>query len=416
RRRQGQGPAGTGGPRRPAAAGRRATGRLFRSHLPALLRRADARRRRRARVRGRRGGRGQDERALPGWGHDRLCRHDREAGLHHRQPELRRLLRLRRLLQLSRPQRLSRPAPAAASLLCERRGRGVSDRAATQPCPTVRLPAAPVTRRETSVFRTRLAGSVLAALTCAALVAGCSSDDPAEDPSSPAGASEGAGEDTGEDAADQGDDGQDTAGDGPEPGTELPEASGAFGDAPEFTFPDSGPPADLQVEVLSEGDGPMVEPGAAVLADYAGIVWGEQDTFDDSYSRGAASLFSLSGVLPGWTAGIPEHPVGSRLLICIPPELGYGPNGGQPDAGIGAEDTIVFVVDLVQTYNPDQAGQADASLTTEAADLPVQVDGELGEPATVTVAGDAAEPAEVEVITIAEGSGDPVAAGQSVAA
>lgn len=270
------------------------------------------------------------------------------------------------------------------------------------------------------MFRTRLAGSVLAALTCAALVAGCSSDDPAEDPSSPAGASEDAGEDTGEDAgedaADQGDDGQDTAGDGPEPGTELPEASGAFGDAPEFTFPDSGPPADLQVEVLSEGDGPMVEPGAAVLADYAGIVWGEQDTFDDSYSRGAASLFSLSGVVQGWTEGIPEHPVGSRLLISIPPELGYGPNGGQPDAGIGAEDTIVFVVDLVQTYNPDQAGQADASLTTEAADLPVQVDGELGEPATVTVAGDAAEPAEVEVITIAEGSGDPVAAGQSVAA
>lgn len=245
------------------------------------------------------------------------------------------------------------------------------------------------------MLRTQLAGGLLAALTCTALVAGCGSEDPAPDPTTPA-ASTGA---TG----------------GQEPGTDLPEASGAFGEAPEFTFPDSGAPEGLQVEVLSEGDGPLVQAGAAVLANYAGIVWGSDATFDDSYSRGAPSLFSLTGVVQGWTEGIPEHPVGSRLLISIPPDLGYGAQGN-PGAGIGGEDTIVFVVDIVETYNPDQAGQADATVQTEAADLPVEITGELGQPATVTIPDGAAEPTEVQVVTVAEGSGDPVAAAQSVAA
>lgn len=254
------------------------------------------------------------------------------------------------------------------------------------------------------MIRTRLAPGLLAALTCAALVAGCSSEEPADEATTPA-------QSASEDAS-----GGDESGDGSgEAGTELPEVTGEFGDAPEFTFPDSAPPAELQVEVLSEGDGPMVAPGAAVLAHYAGIVWGGDATFDDSYSRGAASLFSLSGVVQGWTEGIPEHPVGSRLLISIPPDLGYGPSGGNPQAGIGPEDTIVFVVDVVESYNPDMTGEADASVSDEAGDLPVEVAGELGEPATVSIPDGAEEPAELQVITLAEGSGDPVATGDQVA-
>lgn len=253
------------------------------------------------------------------------------------------------------------------------------------------------------MFRTRLAPGLLATIACAALVAGCGSDDSGTEPTTPP-ASE---------SADAGSSGEEDS--GGEGGAALPEISSEYGDAPEFTFPESEPPADLQVEVLSEGDGPVVQAGAAVLADYAGIVWGGDTTFDDSFSRGAPSLFSLNSVVQGWTEGIPDHPVGSRLLISIPPDLGYGPNGGNPQAGIGAEDTIVFVVDVVETYNPDMAGEADASVQAEAADLPVEVTGAPGEPATVTIPQGAEEPAEMQMITIAEGSGDPVATGDSVA-
>ena len=42
-----------------------------------------------------------DERPVRAGRHDRLRRHHREAGLHHRQPERHRLVRLRRLVQLT---------------------------------------------------------------------------------------------------------------------------------------------------------------------------------------------------------------------------------------------------------------------------------------------------------------------------
>lgn len=195
---------------------------------------------------------------------------------------------------------------------------------------------------------------------------------------------------------------------------DLPTASGEFGEAPTLTFPDGDAPTDLQVEVLSEGDGAVVDPGAAVAASYLGQVWGSDTPFDESYSRGKPSLFSLSSVVAGWTQGIPDHTVGSRLLISIPPDLGYGEDGNA-QAGIGGEDTIVFVVDIVTAYNVGDTGQADAQVVTDPAQLPVTIEGAVGAPATFTVNAGAAAPAEAQLIRIADGTGETTAAGQQVA-
>src|SRR5699024_10772365 len=139
--------------------------------------------------------------------------------------------------------------------------------------------------------------------------------------------------------------------------------SGEYGQAPEVDFGQSQAPEGRQAEVLSEGDGPAVQQGVPVLADYAGVVWGQTEPFDSSSSRGAAALFSLQNVVEGWSKGIAEHKVGCRLLISIPPDMGYGSEGNS-QAGIGGEDTIVFVVDIVDTYNRDRTGQADAKVVT----------------------------------------------------
>jgi peptidylprolyl isomerase len=40
-------------------------------------------------------------------------------------------------------------------------------------------------------------------------------------------------------------------------------------------------------------------------------------------------------------------PVGSRVMLVIPPALGYGPAGGQASAGITKTDTLVFVIDVI---------------------------------------------------------------------
>ena len=39
-------------------------------------------------------------------------------------------------------------------------------------------------------------------------------------------------------------------------------------------------------------------------------------------------------------------PVGSRVLIAVPPDQGYG-EAGNPDAGIKGTDTLYFVIDVL---------------------------------------------------------------------
>ncbi|MFV0425764.1 MAG: FKBP-type peptidyl-prolyl cis-trans isomerase [Beutenbergiaceae bacterium] len=177
-------------------------------------------------------------------------------------------------------------------------------------------------------------------------------------------------------------------------------------------WPQGCAPEGLQVEVLQAGDGREVSTGAAVLAQYTGYVWGSDTPFDSSFERGAPATFSLNGVVPGWSEGIPGNVVGSRLLISIPPELGYG-EAGNPQAGIAGTDTIVFVVDIMETYNDDDAGEEDAAVA-ESAPAGIDISGAPGEPATIAVGTGAAEPTEVVVTPLTSGSGASVEVGQNL--
>lgn len=82
---------------------------------------------------------------------------------------------------------------------------------------------------------------------------------------------------------------------------------------------------------------------------YLGQVWGGH-VFDNSYDRGATISFpiGMGVVIGGWDDGLVGRQLGSRVLMSIPPEHGYGP-AGVPQAGIKGSDTLVFVVDLVGT-------------------------------------------------------------------
>jgi peptidylprolyl isomerase len=131
--------------------------------------------------------------------------------------------------------------------------------------------------------------------------------------------------------------------------TPLPIASGAFGDKPVLTFPDASAPADLAVEVLTRGDGEVVQAGDDIEVNYFGQVWGGR-VFDTSYDRGQSISFPIGvgAVISGWDDGLVGATVGSRMLLSIPPHLGYGERG-MPRAGIGGTDTLVFVVDILGT-------------------------------------------------------------------
>lgn len=200
------------------------------------------------------------------------------------------------------------------------------------------------------------------------------------------------------------------------PAEQLPTATGEFGDKPEFTFPSDTHLADGALHVISEGDGAVVEAGDLLVADYLGQVWGGE-VFDNSYDRGAPAAFPIGvgQVVTGWDEGLVGQKVGSRVLLSLPPSFGYG-EGGNPNAGIEGTDTIVFVVDIVNTFGGDSAGQADAA-PGEAlpADGP-QVAGELGAPATLTIPEGAALPTEQGHVLLGTGTGETLKSGDTFVA
>ncbi|PFG20437.1 FKBP-type peptidyl-prolyl cis-trans isomerase [Serinibacter salmoneus] len=127
----------------------------------------------------------------------------------------------------------------------------------------------------------------------------------------------------------------------------LPTASGTFGEKPELTFPETAAPEELQVLILEQGDGEVVEAGQTIDVHYYGQVW-DGAMFDNSYDRGSSIQFPIGvgAVIAGWDDAFVGQQLGSRVLVSIPPHLGYGERG-VPQAGIRGGDTLVFVVDLI---------------------------------------------------------------------
>lgn len=193
----------------------------------------------------------------------------------------------------------------------------------------------------------------------------------------------------------------------------APEVVGT-GAETQLSFPGSEPPDGLKVWETEKGSGRVVAETDYVVANYVGQVWGEKKAFDSSFQRGTAIGFSLKQVIKGWTQGLAGKKVGSKVILSIPPELGYGEQGGNEQAGIGKDDTIAFYVEIVDAYGIDQAGDKDATVKVKDAELPVTIKGGLGEPVTLSIKKGQAEPKEAKLTVIAEGKGDEITEGATV--
>lgn len=106
-------------------------------------------------------------------------------------------------------------------------------------------------------------------------------------------------------------------------------------------------PADLITQVLTEGDGAVVEAGQTVTVNYSGWLQSTGEKFDSSWDRGSTYDVTPVGtaeVIDGWNLGLVGQKVGSKIMLVIPPELGYGVQGSGTIPG-GA--TLVFVVEII---------------------------------------------------------------------
>jgi len=195
-------------------------------------------------------------------------------------------------------------------------------------------------------------------------------------------------------------------GDGP-----APTVTGAFDTKPTVVLPSDKPSNKLVIKTAIKGTGAPVKKGDLLVADYQGQIWDATGkVFDSSYTRGVPASFpiGLGQVIAGWDDALVGVNAGSRVVLVVPPAAGYGA-AGQTDAGIKGTDTLVFVVDVIKSYDGTARGngtKTSASLTG----LPTVTGAVDAEPA-VKVAADNAPPTKPTVVVLDKGKGAPLKAG-----
>lgn len=126
--------------------------------------------------------------------------------------------------------------------------------------------------------------------------------------------------------------------------------------------PDAETTPELRVSTLINGGGPQVRPTSQVKVNYtmaynanspadaeAGLEEGDEwvagEVFDTSWEAARRPLvldMDTASAVPGLRQGLLDQTEGSRVLMVVPPTLGY------PERG-----SVVIVVDILDVWNPE---------------------------------------------------------------
>lgn len=199
-------------------------------------------------------------------------------------------------------------------------------------------------------------------------------------------------------------------------GEGLPGVEGAYGEKPTLSVPEGDPATELKSAVLSQGEGPEVASGDLLVVDYLGQIWaeGKPEVFDNSYDRGVPTAFPIGtgGVIKAWDEVLVGVKAGSRVLMTVPPDKGYGEKGNPPT--IEGTDTLIFVVDVIASFN--KASTAKGTPTGKTGASGVAVTGDVGAEPAVSIPPGTPAPTEPSVTVLSRGSGEPVAGPSAVIA
>ncbi len=112
--------------------------------------------------------------------------------------------------------------------------------------------------------------------------------------------------------------------------------------------PITTPITELQVIDLVEGTGATVPAGATITAHYTGAYVVNGEIFESSKDSGQPATFPLSGVIAGWTEGVPGMKVGGTRRLIIPGSKAYGdaPDGYTPGSTGRPMGPLVFDIEL----------------------------------------------------------------------
>jgi FKBP-type peptidyl-prolyl cis-trans isomerase len=187
--------------------------------------------------------------------------------------------------------------------------------------------------------------------------------------------------------------------------------TGAFGTSPTVKVPKQAAGPTLFTKTLIQGTGQPLTTTESLVGNFVLYDWKGKTAklVGSTYTSGSPTLFS-GQMLPGLEAALIGQKAGSRVLAVIPPKDGFG-SSGNPQIGVGATDTLVFVIDMVSEIgNTD--GAAGAKVSSGGGSLPT-VTVTAGKAPTVKVPA-VAPPAKLTVKTLAQGTGEKVGKGDYV--
>jgi FKBP-type peptidyl-prolyl cis-trans isomerase len=189
--------------------------------------------------------------------------------------------------------------------------------------------------------------------------------------------------------------------------------TGDFGKAPKVTIPKVKGSGDLYTKTLIQGSGTTFSSSQGLVGNYVAYDWTGTTSklLGSSFTTGTPSLF-VGSLLPGLESALSGQKVGSRVLAVIPPKDAFG-TGGNSTEGIGAADTLVFVVDMNSTFATNltakQTSNGGGALpTVTAAASPTAAP-------TVKINTKATPPKTLQVKALTKGTGAVVKKGQDIA-
>lgn len=180
-------------------------------------------------------------------------------------------------------------------------------------------------------------------------------------------------------------------------------------------FPEGDLPfrvSDTQSTTVAEGDGDEVAPGHEVQARYVAVNGTTGEQLLSTYDADETVTLDLTNenLFPAFLQELPGRKAGETLLMALPAAEAFGP-AGNPQLGVGADDTLVFYLEVVSSGEP--LTQATGEPVEPEAGLPeVEADGQSA--ATITIPEDAEEPDELVTQVLIEGEGPAVRAGQTI--
>lgn len=186
----------------------------------------------------------------------------------------------------------------------------------------------------------------------------------------------------------------------------------AFNTKPTVAKGTGTPSTDLAVKTLIPGKGAAVASGDVVQVNYLGQVWTTAKVFDTNFGKAPYGFQTgTQVVIPGFEQGVIGAKPHSRVIVAVPPALGYGPTGN-PDSGIKGTDTLVFVIDVLNVYTGKDSAKGTVVPQTDA-NLPKVGTNTDGKAPSITVPKSKA-PTKLVSNYVLEGDGKAVKASDTL--